>query len=47
MMPPSYEQKAFSDSEKRGKLRRVASPDGREGSLSIHSDTQLYAGLRP
>ena len=42
---PSYEQKAFSDSEKRGKLRRVASPDGREGSLSIHSDTQLYAGL--
>lgn len=42
---PSYEQKAFSDADKRGKLRVVASPDGRDGSVTIHSDALLYAGL--
>lgn len=42
---PSYEQKAFSEADKRGKLRVVASPDGREGSVTIHSDATLYAGL--
>jgi redox-sensitive bicupin YhaK (pirin superfamily) len=42
---PGYEQKMFSDQEKRGRLRVVASPDGHEGSLKIQSDTRLYAGL--
>jgi len=42
---PSYEQKAFSAEEKRGRLRLVASPDGRDGSISVHSDVMLYAGL--
>ncbi len=42
---PSYEQKRFADEEKRGKLRLVASPDGAEGSVSLHADARLYAGL--
>ena len=42
---PSYEQKAFSDQEKRGKLRLVASPEGNGGSLTIHTDARMYAGL--
>ena len=42
---PSYEQKTFSEQEKRGRLRLVASPDGREGSIDVHSDAMLYAGL--
>ncbi|MBS1117808.1 MAG: Pirin domain protein [Deltaproteobacteria bacterium] len=42
---PSYEQKAFSDAEKRGKLRLVASPDGQAGSLTIHTDARVYAGI--
>ncbi len=42
---PSYEQKHFADAEKRGRLRIVASPDGRDGSVSIHQDALLYAGL--
>jgi redox-sensitive bicupin YhaK (pirin superfamily) len=42
---PSYEQKAFADAEKRGRLRLVASPDGREGSVTIHADASMYAGL--
>lgn len=42
---PSYEQKSFADSEKRGRLRVVASPDAREGSLSLHADAIVYAGL--
>ena len=42
---PGYEQKRFPDSEKRGKLRLVASPDGAEGSVTIHADARLYAGL--
>ena len=43
--PPSYEEKKFSDADKRGQLRLVASSDGRDGSLSIHQDASLYAGL--
>ncbi|MFP5246399.1 MAG: pirin family protein, partial [Thermoanaerobaculia bacterium] len=39
---PSYEQKAFSEDERRGKLRLVASPDGSDGSVSIHQDVRLY-----
>ncbi|TCS74074.1 hypothetical protein EDC61_101299 [Sulfuritortus calidifontis] len=42
---PGYEQKSFAPEEKRGRLRLVASPDGREGSVRIHQDTALYAGL--
>jgi redox-sensitive bicupin YhaK (pirin superfamily) len=42
---PSYEQKAFADAEKRGRLRVVASGDGRDGSVRIHQDAQLHAGL--
>jgi quercetin 2,3-dioxygenase len=40
---PSYEQKAFSDEEKRGKLRLIASMDGRDGSVTVHQDVALYA----
>ncbi|HKN28579.1 MAG TPA: pirin family protein [Roseiarcus sp.] len=40
---PSYEQKTFSAEEKRGKLRLVGSRDGREGSVTIHQDVDLYA----
>jgi len=42
---PSYEQKRFPASEKRGKLRLVASPDGHEGSVTLHADARVYAGL--
>ena len=42
---PGYEQKYFSDAEKSGKLRLVASPDGRDGSVTIHQDAFMYAGL--
>jgi redox-sensitive bicupin YhaK (pirin superfamily) len=42
---PSYEQKHFSAVDKRGQLRVVASPDGRDGSVTIHSDAVLRAGL--
>ena len=42
---PSYEEKHFNDASKRGQLRLIASPDGREGSVGIHQDAALYAGL--
>jgi redox-sensitive bicupin YhaK (pirin superfamily) len=42
---PSYEQKHFDDAEKRGRLRLVASPDGREGSVTVHADASLHVGL--
>ncbi|OZI74950.1 pirin family protein [Bordetella genomosp. 12] len=42
---PEYEQKTFEGAEKRGALRQVASPDGAQGSLCIHQDVRLYAGL--
>jgi len=42
---PSYEQKAFTDDERRGALRLVASHDGRDGSVTIHQDAELYASL--
>ena len=40
-----YEQKHFGAEEKRGRLRLVASPDGAEGSVTIHQDARVYAGL--
>ena len=42
-LKPVYGQKTFSEEEKRGKLRLVASPDGREGSVKIRQDNELYA----
>ena len=42
---PSYEQKHFSAAEKRGRLRLIVSPDGRDGSVSLNQDAFLYAGL--
>jgi len=42
---PGYEQKRFADEDKRGRLRLVASRDGSEGSVSMHADASLYAGL--
>jgi hypothetical protein len=44
-IPPSYEQKHFYAQEKRGRLRLVASADGRDGSLQMNQDASLYAGL--
>lgn len=44
-VPPSYEQKAFSAQEKQGHLRLIASPDGADGSVGIHQDARVYAGL--
>ena len=40
---PGYEQKAFPEEERKGKLRLVASPDGRDGSVTIQQDVELYA----
>jgi quercetin 2,3-dioxygenase len=42
---PGYEQKHFSAEHKRGALRLVASPDARDGSVRIHADAAMYAGL--
>jgi redox-sensitive bicupin YhaK (pirin superfamily) len=42
---PGYEQKVFPESEKRGKLRLIASPDGENGSVSIHQDARLFVTL--
>jgi redox-sensitive bicupin YhaK (pirin superfamily) len=42
---PSYEEKRFSADEKRGRLRLIVSPDRAEGSLLIHQDARVYAGL--
>lgn len=39
---PSYEQKQFPSEGRRNQFRRVASPDGREGSLTIHQDAHIY-----
>jgi redox-sensitive bicupin YhaK (pirin superfamily) len=44
-LSPSYEQKTFVESEKRGRLRLVASSDGRDGSVIIHQDAEIYASI--
>ena len=44
-IPPSYEEKHFDAASKRGRLRLVASPDGREGSVRLNADASLRAGL--
>jgi quercetin 2,3-dioxygenase len=42
---PSYEQKTFTDAEKRGTLRLVGSRDGRDRSITIHQNVDLYAAV--
>ena len=42
---PRYDQKHFDPADKRGKLRLVVSPDGREGSVQIRQDNELYAAV--
>jgi len=42
---PSYEEKRFDADSKRGTLRLIASPDGAEGSVTIHQDARLYASI--
>lgn len=42
---PGYEQTFFSDKEKKGKLRLIASPDGNDGSVTIHQDAKIYSTL--
>jgi redox-sensitive bicupin YhaK (pirin superfamily) len=42
---PSYEQKNFPAEERTGRLRLVASPDGRDGSVTIHQDVELYSAI--
>lgn len=44
-IPPSYEQTSFAEADKRDRLRLVASPDGRDGSVTIYADARMYAGL--
>ncbi len=42
---PEYEEKRFTTEDKRGRLRLIASPDGAEGSVRIHQDARVYAGV--
>jgi quercetin 2,3-dioxygenase len=42
---PSYEEKHFTAQDKRGRLRLIVSPDRAQGSLLIHQDARVYAGL--
>ena len=44
-LAPGYEQKMFAVDEKRGRLRLIASNDGRDGSVTVHQDASLYAAL--
>jgi quercetin 2,3-dioxygenase len=44
-IPPSYEEKRFAPEDKRGRLRLIASPDRADGSVLIHQDARVYAGL--
>jgi redox-sensitive bicupin YhaK (pirin superfamily) len=42
---PGYEQKRFGDADKRGRLKLVAAPDGRDGAVTLHADASIHAGL--
>jgi quercetin 2,3-dioxygenase len=46
-LDPSYEQKAFTEDERRGQLRLIASEDGREGTVQVHQDVSLFASILP
>jgi redox-sensitive bicupin YhaK (pirin superfamily) len=42
---PGYEEKHFSEAERQGRMRLIASPDAAEGSVTVHQDARVYAGL--
>jgi len=42
---PSYEEAEFTADDKRGRLRLIASPDGRDGSVTIHADARVFASV--
>jgi quercetin 2,3-dioxygenase len=42
---PRYQQQHFTDADKRGRLVKIISPDGENGSLGVYQDTRVYAGL--
>ncbi len=44
-LAPGYEQKGFTEAERQGRLRLIASPDGGDGSVTVHQDLSLYDGL--
>jgi hypothetical protein len=44
-IPPGYEEQHVRRSEKEGRLRLIASPEGRDGAVKIHQDARLYVGL--
>jgi redox-sensitive bicupin YhaK (pirin superfamily) len=44
-LTPGYEQKHYSEEERRGRLRLVAGPDGGDGSVTIHQDARIYSTL--
>ena len=44
-LAPGYEQKAFSEDERRGQLRLIAASDGRDGSVTVRQDVNVYASL--
>ncbi len=46
-LTPGYEQKAFSEEERRGELRLIASNDGRDGSVQLNQDISLFASILP
>jgi redox-sensitive bicupin YhaK (pirin superfamily) len=44
-LPPSYEQKTFTEDQRRGRLRLVGARDGRDGAVTVHQDLDLYAAV--
>ena len=44
-LEPGYEQKAFTEDERRGQLRLIASDDGRDGSVTVHQDVSVFASM--
>jgi len=44
-LEPGYEQKAFSEDERRGRLKLIASNDGRDGSVTVHQDVNVFASI--
>lgn len=44
-LTPGYEQRNFAEADRRGRLRLIVSPDGAEGSITIHQDARAYSGL--
>jgi redox-sensitive bicupin YhaK (pirin superfamily) len=44
-LAPGYEEKSFPNEDKKGRLRLIASPDARDGSLKIHQDVNVFASI--